>query len=191
MILSIFIRDKEFHISTEAYGEVHKVTETRGMADKIPALFSEFLNKIEFNIIDTIVYSTGSASFTTTRIVNSLVKGIKVARPDIKFIGVSNFLTYIQVLKYTRPSGTIAIPTMRGDYYICEYVRGKIAKTYISEELYKETIMDSAIGLDNVNLASLQIKAIHSELVDNNDKYIINNLETKYTYNPEYVHKED
>ena len=190
MILSIFIRDKEFHISTEAYGEVHKVTETRGMADKIPALFSEFLNKIEFNIIDTIVYSTGPASFTTTRIVNSLVKGIKVARPDIKFIGISNFLTYIYVLYPSQSAGTIAIPMMRGDYYICKYNKGQIKQVYISEKICREIIMDNAISLDNINLALAQIQLLYSGLVPNNDKYITNTLEIQYTYNPKYVHKE-
>lgn len=187
MILSLFIRDKEFHISANDFGKICKVEETKGMADKLPIFFKDFIGQINFDDVDVILYSSGPASFTTSRIMNSMLKGIKVARQDMKFVGISNFITYLSVVLATTEQGELAIPTMRGDFFVCNFNGGKLSEMRIDSKISDSTIHNNNLIFNNINLANQQYIIHNSDILLNNNDFITYNLEINYGITPEYA----
>lgn len=189
MILSLFIRDKEFHLSCNGFEQLCKIAETRGMADKVPEIFRTFIKQINFSEIDTILYSSGPASFTTARIMNSMLKGIKVVHPGMKFVGISHFVTYLSIIMKQHTQGAIAIPTMRGDYFICRFVGSQLDKMHISNEISNDDVITSnSLLLSNINLATQQYCINNGDIFKRNMDFITYILEIDYGITPEYSH---
>jgi len=188
MILSLFIRDKEFHLSCGNFEQIYTIKETRGMADKVPEDFKTFIGQLNFREIDTVLYSSGPASFTTARIMNSMLKGIKVVHPDMKFVGISHFVTYLSIIIKHHEQGAIAIPTMRGDYFICRFANSQLGTMYVDSEISNDTIISNNPVLENINLAMQQYTINNSEVFIKNIIFITNDLEIDYGITPEYSH---
>ena len=191
MTISLFIRNKEFQVSTEGFNDIYKVNESRELADNIPVFLKDFISKIAISNIEKVIYSAGPASFTTIRIINSVLKGLLVSYPNVKFVGVSNFLTYMAISSKISADGIIAIPTMRGDYFTCEYSNKKILTTGLldtqSIEKYKTSIFfDNDNIYDDINLSKLQKSILNSDFNIENSNYIKNSLEIDYGFTPEY-----
>lgn len=187
MILSLFIRDKEFHICSGDFEQICKIEETKKMADKIPVCFKEFISQIDFRKVGTILYSSGPASFTTARIMNSMLKGIKVTSPDMKFIGVSNFITYLSIVLQKSEQGTIAIPTMRGDYFVCAYLGNKLSEMKLEVTPHEGTIYSNDKIFNNINLALQQYNIYNHNILLNNKNFVTCNLSINYGITPEYT----
>ncbi len=189
MILSLFIRNKEFYLSSNGFEQFCKIDAPRGLADKVPDVFKTFIGQINFSEIDTILYSSGPASFTTARIMNSMLKGIKVARPDMRFVGISHFVTYLSIVMKQHEQGTIAIPTMRGDYFMCRFVGSQLEKMYISNEVLNDNVISSNSPiLTNINLATQQYCVSNIDILKRNTSFITYDLEIEYGITPEYSH---
>ena len=188
MILSLFIRNKEFHLSGGSFEQLSRIEETRGMADKVPELFKTFINQINFSEIDTVLYSSGPASFTTARIMNSMLKGIKIVRPDIEFVGISHFVTYLSIIAKQHEQGTIAIPTMRGDYFTCRFVDSKLEEMNISTKLSNDVILSNNEILANMNLAKQQYSISNTDILKRNMDFVTHDLEIDYGITPKYTH---
>lgn len=174
MILSIFLHDNQFHIASEYDAEIYNVTDKRKMADNIMLFIDGFLKNANISDVDKIVFPNGPASFTSIRIINSLVKGLCIAKPDIKHIGVSNFLTYIYVKN--KPSGTVSIPTQRGDFFVADYFDWQIKKTYLSDQ-------NCTISIEK-NLAKAQIDLLDSDMVAKNSNFITQDFVLDYGFTP-------
>ena len=188
MILSLFIRDKEFHLSSNGFEQLCRIDETHKMADKVPEIFKTFIGQINFHEIDTVLYSSGPASFTTARIMNSMLKGIKVVRPNMEFVGISHFVTYLSIIMKQHQQGTIAIPTMRGDYFICRFAGSQLEKMYISTDLSNNVIVSNNSILTNINLATQQYRISNTNVFKDNIDFITYDLEINYGITPAYSH---
>ena len=186
MKLSLFIRNKEFHISCGDFAHIYKVTESREMADNIPLFLKDALDSVNFEQCDEIIYSSGPASFTTARIMNSLIKGLAISRPDLKFTGISNFLTYLHIASQTLSDGILAIPTMRGDYFTVVFKNGELGDLELFNEFDSDVILDTDKKFDNVNLAYIQMNIVNIKIVKINDKYIQSTLDINYGFTPKY-----
>lgn len=188
MILSLFIRDKEFHICSGDFEQICKIEETKKMADKIPVCFKEFISQINFREVDTILYSSGPASFTTARIMNSMLKGIKVTCQSMKFIGISNFITYLSILLQRSEQGMIAIPTMRGDYFVCTYLGNKLSEMKLEATPKDGIIYSNDKMFNNINLALQQYNICNHDILLNNSNFVTYDLSINYGITPEYTH---
>ena len=186
MILSLFIRNKEFHVAYGEFAHIYKVNESREMADSVPMLLKEVLDSVAFDECDDVLYSSGPASFTTARIMTSLVKGIAISQPALKFTGISNFLTYLYIALQTKSSGLLAIPTMRGDYFATAYQDDVLEDEIIMSELPKHAVLDNDQMFELANFASVQINIINTNIAIINKKYTQNTLDINYGFTPEY-----
>ena len=186
MILSLFIRNKEFHVAWGDFARAYKVNEPREMADSVPMFLKEAIDFVAFEQCNTILYSSGPASFTTARIMTSLIKGIAISRPDLKFVGISNFLTYAHIASQVKDSGMLAIPTMRGDYFVTSYRDGSLTDIKVMNELPTNAFLDDDHVFDVKNLASMQIGAINANTAAINSKYMQTSLDINYGFTPEY-----
>ena len=159
MILSIFIRDTEFHISTEDKCEIYRIPEKHMMVDKIPYHLQEFISKINIETINTILYPSCLCSFTTSRIIDSIIKGLQISIHNLKLVMIIEFMPYINIIKEYKPSGCLATRTARNSYIICKYNKDSI--TCVSE--YNCILGDIIFCEDKVfaesNFATEQIKA--------------------------------
>ena len=186
MILSLFIRNKEFHVAYGDFAHIYKVTESREMADSVPVFLKEVLDFVAFEECDTVLYSSGPASFTTARIMTSLIKGFAISRADLKFIGISNFLTYLYIASQTKSSGLLAIPTMRGDYFASTYKDDALDDVKLLNDLPTVALLDNSQIFEPANLASVQINIINTNIAIINKEYIQNTLDINYGFTPEY-----
>lgn len=182
-MISLFIRNKEFHVYNKNFLNIYSVPESRQLSDFIPMFLKDFLARVPK--FDEVIYSSGPGSFTTVRIMNALLKGLFISNPSLKFTGISNFLTYFKAAPL--PPTTIAIPTMRGDYFTCNFKNDKIINSQIST-LSDPTkfCIDSSPFFDNINLASVQYSILNTELSNQNSNYITNFLQINYGFTPEY-----
>ena len=186
MILSLFLRNKEFHVSCGEFEHIYKVTESREMADNVPAFLKETMDHIDFSKCSKVIFSSGPASFTTARIMNSLVKGLKISAPNLDFLGISNFLTYLYIASQHNSEGSIALPTMRGDYFYAAFSEKKLSDIEIFSDLNQNTILDSNEIFDNINMSTIQEKLSDDNIVKMNPNYIQNSLDINYGFTPEY-----
>lgn len=193
MILSLFLRGKEFFISTESFSEVYTVLETRELADNIVDFLSVFLKKQSNQEIEKVVFSSGPGSFTSVRVLNSIVRGLYVAYPKIDFTSVSSFLPYFYSIYRTNSEGIIAVPTMRGDFFVSKFINQTLLETKVcsSEEINKygcKIYYDNDEAFNCLNLAKLQIELLNSNIAEFNSSLISNSLDVDYGYCPEFKH---
>ncbi|GHT88628.1 hypothetical protein FACS1894113_1500 [Alphaproteobacteria bacterium] len=186
MIFSFFINDKECHIYTEKFSNIYKVDETRKMADNVMSFFSDALKKINGLSIKKLIFSSGPSSFTTTRISNSIAKGMKIAKDDLSITSVSSFLTYFSLSNASR--GTFAIPTNCGDYYCATLSNLIISKRKIqtNNSLNKLENVHHAEKFSQENLAFFQLLSSQSELAKTNRHLITETLDQHYEFTPKY-----
>ncbi|MDR1390896.1 MAG: hypothetical protein LBI95_00795 [Holosporales bacterium] len=201
--LSIFIKNKEFHIASDEFNDIYEVSESRALADTIPLFIKDVLlkrishlgnsdfKKGEIIEVDEVVYPSGPASFTTMRIIGAVVKGMSVANPKTKFWGISNFLTLLSISNAFSKKGIIALPTMRGDYFTSEYINDKLSKMQLRDakcisNYQGNTYFDNSDIFDNMNLACRQKEIVNSNLSICNSAYIKNTTEIEYGFTPEY-----
>ncbi len=185
-IFSFFINNEFCYIYTNDNSYTYKLSQLNKMADKVTMYIKNSLPNYK---LEKIIYSAGPLSFTTLRVINSIIKGIKIVNNNTEFIGVSNFLTYLSIIANNNNEGLIAIPTYRGDYFICTYdVYNKLSEVsisnldYFNNVVYK-TILTSDISnlFKNINLAQQQFKILYSNISIINKKFI--NYSTDVIYN--------
>lgn len=188
-ILSLFINNGYFHIYTYEHSYIYKLSQLNKMADKVPMYIKNSLPSYK---LKKIIYSSGPLSFTTLRVVNSIIKGIKIVNKDTEFIGVSNFLTYLSLIETNNTEGLIAIPTYRGDYFICTYNSDKKLSEisicnldYFNNVAYKLILTnDIDILFKNMNLAQQQFKILYNDISIINKEFINNSTEIIYNITP-------
>ena len=194
-ILSIFLREKEFHICAGDFSSIYSVLSIRDFADSCPEFLQNALKESGAQPVDKIIFPFGGASFTTVRIVNSIVKGILVFNDSAKTISVSTFLPYLYALMRHHTyfsEGLIALPTMRGDFFVVNFCSCVITKKNImsAEEISncKTNIFysDDEIFRD-VNFAQIQKELVcDDEFLQSNKSFVSDSAEAFYEHSPEY-----
>ena len=191
MILSFFLRGKEFHVTTFEFSKVYEVAETREIADNIVYFLADAIEMSGNDEINTVIFPAGPGSFTTTRIINSMAKGLYVVNPSTKFISVSSFLTLLSIARNSSDVGALAIPTMRGDYFTtcysdCMLQASKIESTEEINNYANNVYFDNDPIFSNINLAEAQHTVLSSNLVEKNKIFVSNSLEAVYGFCPIY-----
>jgi tRNA A37 threonylcarbamoyladenosine modification protein TsaB len=193
MYISIFIRGKEIHISTTEFEKVYSVEENRHLADRSPVFLKDaIMNNADKNI-EGIIYSSWPHTFTTSRIITSIVKGMVICDNNIEITGVSSFLVYLALISANTHGGDgiISIPTMRGDYFTCEYHDNKLDEMKISsihdlENTSLPIYYETDFIFKGQNLASIQKQILNSTISHVNLTYISDKLDIHYSYTPIY-----
>ena len=188
-ILSLFINNGYCHIYTHENSYIYKLSQLNKMADKVPMYIKNSLPNYK---LSKIVYSAGPLSFTTLRVINSIIKGIKIVNKNIKFVGVSNFLTYLSLIETNNIKGLIAIPTYRGDYFVCTYDSNKkLSEISICNLDYFNNVAcklvltnDISSIFPNMNLAQQQFKILYNDISIINKEFISNSTEIIYNITP-------
>lgn len=174
---------------TSNNSHIYTLSQLNKMADKVPMYVKDSLPSCK---IDKVIYSAGPLSFTTLRVVNSIIKGIKIVNKNIEFVGVSNFLTYLSIINTNNSEGLIAIPTYRGDYFICTYDSNKklseisICNLEDFNNVAYKTILtnDISILFKNMNLAQQQFKILYNNISFINKEFITDSTEVIYNITP-------
>ncbi len=190
-VFSFFINNEYCHIYTYEGTHIYRLSQLNRMADKVPMYIKNSLPSYK---ISEVVYSAGPLSFTTLRVINSIIKGMKIVNNHIKFIGVSNFLTYLSLIATNNNDGLIAIPTYRGDYFICTYNKNKILSEVSIGNLedfnnfaYKSILTnDISFLFKNMNLAQQQVKILYSDISIINKEFINSASEVIYNITPSF-----
>ena len=188
MIISLFIREKEFHISNGKVNKIYAVDERCGLADMIPSAFSDYSSNIDLKSMNTLIYSNGPDTFTTLRIMTSLIKGIKIVSPDIQLISMPNFLTYKTIASEYYLSGSIAIPTQRGDYFVCDYTSEGESEIQIHTTLNPSVLLITDRIFDNINLALLQYNHYINTRTKENTRTTETHFRIQYGINTIYTY---
>ena len=191
MTISFFLQNNLFYVHSEQYSKIYEVAKMRKMADSIALFLKDVALNANFSHYKRIVYSSGATSFTTARIIYSLLKGLRIAFPALTFLGISHFLTYLTIFNKKSPSGIIAISTMRGDYFICEYNQSLLSSVKILsiDTLKRSTQIVFFIensDFNNLNLAKLQFQLLNTPALTRNLNFINNDLKIDYGFTPEY-----
>jgi tRNA A37 threonylcarbamoyladenosine modification protein TsaB len=188
MIISYFLRNKQFHIAAPDYTYIYEVSKTQDLADNIVVFLQDALEKSSDAPIDTLIFQAGPMSFTSHRIVNSIAKGFCIVDKKIKFIAVSSFFTYFLITSQKTQKGTICIPTMRGDYFTQKYNNFNFDEVKIQnltgceEPIY----IEQDLIFNNKNLAEIQIMTLNIK-INNINRFITHKiLNVNYGYTPEY-----
>lgn len=187
MILSIFLKGKEFHIFYGELEKVYTVQETHALADNIPLFISEIMSQSSLDNLEQVIYSSGPCSFTNIRIINSIVKAFRISSPNIKFLGLSHFLTYLSIAHTFSPRGLIAIPTMRVDYFTAKYEKDKLEEIVIQNiEQDYSVIFENSKCFENINLAKQQYGLLDSRILISNPQFMNTSLDINYGFTPQY-----
>ena len=188
-VFSFFINSEYCHVYTSEKSYIYKLSQLNKMADKVPMYIKNSLNNYK---VTKIIYSSGPLSFTTLRVINSIIKGIKIVNKNIEFIGVSNFLTYLSLTEKNNTEGLIAIPTYRGDYFICTYdFNKKLSDISISSlenfnNVANKLLLTNDISslFKNMNLAQQQFKILYNNISFINKEFINTSTEVIYNITP-------
>jgi tRNA A37 threonylcarbamoyladenosine modification protein TsaB len=178
-MLSIFVNGHKYFVATEKYEE--------GIwgAEKIIPVLEKTITKEEGKI----VFSSGPDTFTSIRVIGSIVKGISLCAPQMTFLAVSNFLTLFSLVPKNINSGGISIDTMRGDFYGMDFT-GVLLTNYrlLRKEEWREN--DSYVlynnEIDDRNLAVAQVKMLDSAKFKANQHLVSKSLKINYGTIPRY-----
>lgn len=163
---------------------IYKVSEQHKIADLIPFFLSS-----ELQNVNKVVFPLGPLSFTTVRIVNSVIKALKIAHPNTKFIGVSNFLTFFYVVHGN--CDVIAINSYRGDFYYRSVINAVFSKQSVGsmdeiKQIYKNPVFDTDLLLSGNNLAFAQYATLYERYSCNNRFLIRETTDVEYATTPIY-----
>ena len=179
-VFSFFLNNEYCYVYTYEASYIYHVSELQKIADKVPMFIENSLPNTE---ISKVLYSAGPLSFTTTRIVNSVIKGMKIVNSNIEFIGISNFLTYLSIIG--NDNGIIAIPTYRGDYFISSYRDYKLSDISIdtienkkSGNIYSDDMFKTS------QLAQQQFLVLNTNIEKVNRKFITYSTDILYNITP-------
>lgn len=190
-MLSLFLRGKECHISIAGFSKVCALSETREVADNFVWFLAETIKNAGSPLVKKVVFAAGPSSFTSVRVVNSVVKGLYIADRNIRFLGVSTFLPYLYLVSKISKSGVVAIPTMRGDFFTARFKDGALLDSTIEtiQELDAGNIdiyYDNNEIFEKVNLATIQVELLGSEIARKNKLFISSSLNPFYGYCPKF-----
>ncbi|MDR1609705.1 MAG: hypothetical protein LBR78_02535 [Holosporales bacterium] len=171
MTLSYFLRGNELHILAGEISKIYHIENANDIADVTPALIYNTIVQNQSQDVRKIIYPIGPGSFTATRTISSIATGFSIANPTIEIIGVSSFLAYVSVASKTSLHYAIAIPTMRGDFFIYETSKGslgdyKIASAANITQRNLAVFYPASEIFTNINLAATQISAYNTQRSD-------------------------
>ena len=191
-MLSFFLCNNCCHIFSPNTSRMHALSDAYKIADVAPLLLSD---EIRNKNITKVIYSAGVLTFTTQRIVNSIIKALKLVNPNVRFISVSNFLTYFHANKDCK---AIAINSYCGSFYYREVIDGKLSGQSTDslenlESKYKNVIIDADLLNNNVNLAYMQYVALCDyfngeipNIINDKDGLIKESVDIEYSSTPIY-----
>jgi tRNA A37 threonylcarbamoyladenosine modification protein TsaB len=164
MILSCCLRENELHVLAGEISKIHHIDNVRDIADIAPMLIHNTIAENSIQDVSKIVYPVGPGSFTAIRTMSSIAIGFSIANPIIEIIGVSSFSAYSFVAEKISRDYVIAIPTMRGDFFVYESSKSALENYDITNT---ENIPQNSGAVfypnseifTNVNLAVAQIHA--------------------------------
>jgi tRNA A37 threonylcarbamoyladenosine modification protein TsaB len=178
-MLSIFVNGYKYFIATKKYRK-----EVLGAENVISAI-----EKVITNEENEIIFSSGPDTFTSMRVIGSIIKGISLCAPQVTFLAISNFLTLFSLVPNDIDFGIIAIDTMRGDFYCMDFT-GMLLTNYRlikKEELCSNNnFIIYNKNVNNVNLAKIQINMLNSEKFNINQHLIAKSLKINYGTTPQY-----
>lgn len=181
-MLSFFVSNNCCHIYSENKLQIHKITEPHRIADLIPLFLKSELQKV-----DELIFPLGPLSFTTVRIVNSVVKALKIARPNTKFVGVSSFLTYFCIAQGN--CDVIAINSYRGNFYYRSIEHNKFSEQAVGtmdeiQQKYKNPLFDTDLLQTCSNLAFAQYISLYNRYSDT--ELVQETTDIEYAFTPIY-----
>ncbi|MDR0552626.1 MAG: hypothetical protein LBG13_00855 [Holosporales bacterium] len=180
-ILSIFLNNKKCYAATN---------ESRAMIEcstiqKVSDVFIPMLSNLpEIREINKIIFPIGPGSFTSIRVINSVVKGFSIVGHR-ELIPVSSFLPFFIALPESIKTGTIAISTGRGDYFCAQFNNNIIERELsIVSSVYdlQNAFLDKDEIFADINLADVMLTNIDSPKAALN----INNSSNKTPCEPTY-----
>ena len=179
MKLSIFQAANKCFIATEKK-QFEAQTDEKNKASEI------MVQLLQLAISDAnpshVFFSSGPNSFTATRIVYSIVCGLKIVNPNIKLTAVSSFLTYEAAIRCPKKH-TIAISTQKNDFYCMDCTDGVLENSRI-------TVPNGLIFYDTSNyeenLAITQLYIEKSPIFEKNKNLISYSDKITYATTPQY-----
>ncbi|MDR0695265.1 MAG: hypothetical protein LBF56_00615 [Holosporales bacterium] len=183
---------KKTHLNQRA--QIYNMVATHEMADKIVLSMGDMLSGNRHEFVASVVYPAGPNTFTATRILMAVGKGISITNPATRFVGVSNFLTYLSIIPEKSDRGLITMPAKRGDFFTCEYLGRTLQDQRILStrdiDKYRYDIFHEEDSIfDDVNLADQQDFVLSSVLATQNASHIQIGLQVNYAFLPEYTQK--
>ena len=181
-MLSFFIISNCCHVYSENKLRIHKIAEPHRIADLIPLFLST-----ELQSIDKVVFPLGPLSFTTVRIVSSIVKALNIVYPNAKFIGVSNFLTFFYAVR--KNCDVIAINSYRGDFHYRSVTNDTFSEQAVGvadeiRQAYKNPLFDTDLLSSDTNLAFAQYASLYAGCT--NEELIRETTDIEYAFTPIY-----
>ncbi|MDR2074767.1 MAG: hypothetical protein LBP31_00930 [Holosporales bacterium] len=178
-MLSIFVNGHKYFVSSK------KCAEKILGSENVISVIQKIMSKNE----DEIIFSSGPDTFTSMRAIGSIMKGMSLCAPQMTFLSISNFLTLFSLVPNDVTFGTIAINTMRGDFY-CMSFTGMLLNNY---RLIREEELNSNDDyvlynnkIENKNLATVQIEMLKSEKFNANVRLVSKSTEINYGIIPQY-----
>ncbi len=184
-ILSIAICDNKCYIATKQLVIDAVCNDIRHTSERM----LELLTQIITDKFDTLIFSSGPESFTTMRVIGSVVKGIKLCYPNIEIIAISTFLSLFSIISLNQQNGSIAINTRRGDFYCMDFHELRLYnKRIINSNFKRNTVfIDAELTRNKINLAEQQIKLLNTEKFIQNQQLIQHFTNIDYGTNPIYT----
>ncbi|MDR1233696.1 MAG: hypothetical protein LBJ92_00900 [Holosporales bacterium] len=180
--MSYFIKGKMFHVEHGNFSKIYEVSQANELADKVVKFLSDLIHQKNIKDIRKIILQSGPMSFTSLRIIYSITKSISVINRNIEIVSVPSFLTYLSIVSAYSKNGILAIPTMRGDFFTCQY-RGNIlydVKVQCVENMKDQLYIEDDEIFDGINLAVKQREIINTRLFYKNLKSTNNNIKIIY-----------
>lgn len=178
MRLSIFMSYNECFAATDGM----RLARTCDANNKASEVLVSMLELLIASKVTHIFFPSGPHSFTSTRIIHSIVSGLKIVNPNMKLTAVSCFLTYAAALKRNDPY-TIAISTRKGDFYCMDCIDGILQN-------YRVAVPDGVVFYDSAefyaNLASLQLNIQNNSLFEKNKELVTDSTDINYSATPVY-----
>jgi tRNA A37 threonylcarbamoyladenosine modification protein TsaB len=189
-MLAIFLNGKKCYAATRQTEKTIECGSVRTVSDVLVPMLSEFH---EISEVNRVIFPVGPGSFTSIRVVLSVIKGFSIAGASrISLSPVSSFLPFFLALPESVKTGTLAISTGRGDYFCSRFDAFIIENQFsiissISE--IEDIFLDSDEIFSNVNLAGVMLRNIDSPRAIANTRNATSLDEPVYGFSPDYTIK--